>query len=63
MHLDNISGDRTSPCKALMMPIQLTYKSKKGRQVMHICLNAAFKKYAVLQLTQNNLTAIKVLFC
>ena len=44
VHLDNIPGDRASPCKALMKPIQLTYKSKKGWQIMHVCLECGVKK-------------------
>ncbi len=38
VHLDNIPGDRTSSCKALMKPVQLTYKSQKGWQIIHLCL-------------------------
>ena len=44
MHLDIIPGDRASLCKALMKPVQLTYKSKKSWQIIHLCLKCGVKK-------------------
>lgn len=44
VHLDIIPGDRASPCKALMKPLQLTYKSKKGWQIIHVCLGCGVIK-------------------
>lgn len=44
VHLDIIPGDRASSCRALMKPIQLTYKSKKGWQIIHVCLKCSAKK-------------------
>ena len=44
VHLDILPGDRKSPCKALMKPVQLTYKSKKGWQIIHVCLVCGIKK-------------------
>ena len=44
VHLDNIPGDRANTCKALMKPVQLTYKSKKGWQIVHECLECGARK-------------------
>ena len=44
VHLDIVPGDRKSPCKALMKPAQLSYKSKKGWQIMHVCLKCGIQK-------------------
>ena len=44
IHLDLIPEDRASPCKGLMKPLHLTYKSKKGWQIIHICLSCGCEK-------------------
>jgi len=44
VHLDIIPGDRASSCAGLMKPIHLTYKSKKGWQIVHVCLKCGTKK-------------------
>lgn len=44
VHLDIVPGDRKSVCRALMKPVQLTYKSKKGWQIIHVCLKCDVKK-------------------
>lgn len=44
IHLDLIPGDRASSCRGLMKPLHLTYKSKKGWQIIHICLSCGCKK-------------------
>lgn len=44
VHLDNIPGDRTNSCRGLMKPLHLTYKSKKGWQIIHLCLKCGVKK-------------------
>lgn len=44
VHLDIIPGDRKSTCKTLMKPVQLTYKSKKGWQIIHVCLKCGVRK-------------------
>lgn len=44
VHLDNIPGDRASSCRGLMKPLHLTHKSKKGWQIVHICLQCSVKK-------------------
>jgi hypothetical protein len=44
LHLDINPGDRGSSCKGLMKPIQLTYKSKKGWQIVHQCLTCGTQK-------------------
>lgn len=36
-HLDNLPGDRSSECNGLMVPIEVTYTSKKGYQLTHQC--------------------------
>jgi DNA-directed RNA polymerase subunit RPC12/RpoP len=36
-HLDIIPGDRQSSCGGLMEPIDLTYNSQKGYQIIHQC--------------------------
>lgn len=38
LHVDNHPGDRENPCRGLMKPIGLAYKSKKGWQLIHCCL-------------------------
>jgi DNA-directed RNA polymerase subunit RPC12/RpoP len=38
LHVDIIPGDRANPCHGLMKPIGLTYKAKKGWQIIHRCL-------------------------
>jgi DNA-directed RNA polymerase subunit RPC12/RpoP len=43
LHVDNHPGDRASLCKGLMEPIGLTYKSKKGWQLVHRCLKCGFR--------------------
>ena len=37
LHVDNKPGDRQSTCCALMGPVGLTFKSKKGWQIIHEC--------------------------
>ncbi len=37
LHVDNKPGDRSSFCHAIMRPIGLTYKAKKGWQIIHKC--------------------------
>ena len=44
VHLDNVPGDRKNTCKSLMKPVLLTYKSKKGWQIIHVCLECGIKK-------------------
>lgn len=38
-HVDIIPGDRASACGGIMKPVGLTYKSKKGWQILHECLS------------------------
>jgi len=44
VHLDILPGDRKSGCKGLMKPVHLTYKSKKGWQVVHQCLTCGMQQ-------------------
>lgn len=37
LHVDDKPGDRQSLCRALMKPVGLTFKSKKGWQIIHEC--------------------------
>lgn len=37
LHVDNKPGDRGSMCRGMMVPVGLTYKSKKGWQLIHRC--------------------------
>lgn len=37
LHMDNHPGDRANECHGLMVPTGLTYKSKKGWQLIHRC--------------------------
>src|SRR5471030_234974 len=43
VHLDIVPGDRKSSCRGLMKPVSLTYKSKKGWQIVHICLKCGVR--------------------
>ena len=37
LHVDDVRpGDRQSPCRSLMRPVQVR-KTKKGYQVLHVC--------------------------
>ncbi|QQK81610.1 RNHCP domain-containing protein [Salicibibacter cibi] len=36
-HLDKRPGDRASVCGGIMKPVDLSYHSKKGYQIVHIC--------------------------
>ncbi|MEN2467505.1 RNHCP domain-containing protein [Ornithinibacillus sp. FSL M8-0202] len=36
-HLDENPGDRSSLCHGLMEPIEITYHTKKGYQIVHRC--------------------------
>ena len=36
-HVDRRPGDRASSCRSLMQPVGLTYKAKKGWQIVHRC--------------------------
>jgi DNA-directed RNA polymerase subunit RPC12/RpoP len=38
LHVDNKPGDRLNPCRTPMKPIGLTYKKKKGWQLIHCCI-------------------------
>ena len=44
VHVDNVPGDRSHACRALMEPIGLIYKPKKGWQIIHRCLQCAFTR-------------------
>jgi hypothetical protein len=37
LHVDDLPGDRASGCRALMAPVGLVKKSRKGWQVVHRC--------------------------
>ncbi len=37
LHVDYKPGDRQNLCRALMKPVGLTFKSKKGWQIIHRC--------------------------
>ena len=37
VHVDEVPGDRASPCRGLMEPVGLT-RSKKHMQIVHRCL-------------------------
>lgn len=37
LHVDHKPGDRENKCRSLMRPVSLTYKSKKGWQILHEC--------------------------
>ena len=37
LHVDKDIGDRQNECLGLMKPIGITYNSKKGYQIIHIC--------------------------
>ena len=41
LHVDNWPGDRANACQGLMEPVGLTYKPKKGWQIIHRCLKCA----------------------
>jgi hypothetical protein len=38
LHVDIVPGDRANLCKGLMAPVGLTFKTKKGLQLIHECL-------------------------
>ena len=61
VHLDISPGDRESTCKALMKPILLTYKSKKGWQIIHICLECGVKKVCRIATNTNQPDSYKAL--
>lgn len=44
LHLDNVPGDRLSPCKGLMRPLRLVHKSGKGWQIVHVCMTCGIMK-------------------
>lgn len=37
LHVDVMPGDRQNMCRALMKPVGLAHKSKKGWQIIHEC--------------------------
>ncbi len=37
-HVDRQPGDRASDCAGLMMPSEIVSHSKKGYQLVHVCL-------------------------
>lgn len=37
LHVDKMPGDRANTCRALMKPVGLTHKAKKGWQIIHRC--------------------------
>ena len=44
MHVDaKAPGDRKSPCKGMMIPVYMDYKSGKGNQIIHECLKCGKK--------------------
>jgi len=43
LHVDHKPGDRQSLCRALMKPVGLTFKSKKGWQIIHECTGCGHK--------------------
>ncbi|TDI60822.1 MAG: RNHCP domain-containing protein [Alphaproteobacteria bacterium] len=38
LHVDIVPGDRAADCGALMVPVGLDYKRKKGWMVVHQCM-------------------------
>ncbi len=57
-HMDNIPGDRASECKGLMAPISIEYSSKKGYQLIHVCVKCGKvgkNKVAVVTEQEDNL--------
>ena len=47
-HVDRVPGDRLSNCKGLMKPTGLKYKSGKGYQLIHKCLECESKKVNII---------------
>ena len=43
LHVDHQPGDRQSPCRALMKPVGLSFKAKKGWQIIHQCTACGHK--------------------
>jgi DNA-directed RNA polymerase subunit RPC12/RpoP len=37
VHLDVFPGDRAAECGGLMIPVRVTYNSRKGYQIVHKC--------------------------
>jgi len=44
LHVDNTIGDRESDCFGEMEPEEIIYKSKKGYQIVHVCLKCKVKR-------------------
>ncbi|HEY7173876.1 MAG TPA: RNHCP domain-containing protein [Micromonosporaceae bacterium] len=38
LHVDVRPGDRANPCRGLMAPIGVEYRSSKGHMIVHRCL-------------------------
>ena len=37
LHIDNLPGDRLNDCKGMLVPIDITYNSKKGYIINYKC--------------------------
>lgn len=53
LHVDGKPGDRQSFCRALMEPIGLVFKSKKGWQIIHRC--TACRHQSVNKIAENTI--------
>ena len=42
-HIDRRPGDRANSCGGLMRPVSMTYKRKKGWQLIHVCLRCGLR--------------------
>lgn len=50
VHLDIFPGDRSAHCGGLMKPIRIEKHSKKGYQVVHVCLSCGYQTRNVIDL-------------
>ncbi|MEI4618326.1 RNHCP domain-containing protein [Bacillus cereus] len=58
-HVDDvIPGDRNSSCKGLMEPIDIKYHSKKGYQLVHVCVEC--QKEQVNKIAQDTIQSDNV---
>jgi len=44
LHIDDSIGDRQSYCLGQMKPATVTYNSKKGYQIVHVCQKCSLKR-------------------
>ncbi len=44
LHVDVEPGDRASDCGGVMKPIDITFSSQKGYQILHECQKCGFRR-------------------